>query len=94
MGQTSEMTSDMVSLCAGCSTVLPLASKTEIVCTLSSDMVVAQVIIKCLRVGRRVCAIKPETFVDRRLLCIGGKISSHWCERQVEEKVIRHLGKP
>lgn len=39
------MTSDVIALGTSCSAVLPLASETEIICALASDMVVAEMVI-------------------------------------------------
>lgn len=59
----------MVTLSAGCATVLPFASKTQVVGTLPSDVVIAKVIIEALRIKERLGAVYPETLVAWRRLC-------------------------
>lgn len=60
---TSEMTGDVISFGAGSSTILPLASKAEVICALPSDVIVAKMVVQCLRVGERLDAINPKTFM-------------------------------
>ena len=55
------MTSDMVALCTGCSAVFPLAGKTEIVCALSSDVIVAEMVIECFWIEKGLSAVLPKT---------------------------------
>lgn len=61
----SEMTGDMVTLCTGCTAVLPLAGETEIVGALSADVVVAEMVVEGLGVDKGLSTILPETFVGR-----------------------------
>jgi hypothetical protein len=46
----SDVTCDMVSLCAGHIAIFPLAGQTQIICRFASDMVVAKMHIKILRI--------------------------------------------
>ena len=55
------MTSDVVALCTGCSAVFPLAGKTEIVCALSSDVIIAEMIIECFWVDEGLSTVLPKT---------------------------------
>lgn len=51
----------MVSFSTSRPTVSPFASKTEIVSALSTDVVVAEMNIECLRVRKRSCTWSPAT---------------------------------
>lgn len=72
----------MVSLCAARATILPLASETKIACTLSTDVVIAEVVIECLWVWKGFVAIDPLALIaggwrllgnDRRSGCGGSR---------------------
>ena len=58
---TSEMTGDMISLRASCTTVLPLASETEVVRALSADVCVAEVVVEEFGFREGLAAVDPET---------------------------------
>jgi len=51
----------MISLGTGCTAIFPLTRETKVVGTLSADVVVAEVVVKDLGVGIRLCAVDPET---------------------------------
>lgn len=57
----------VVTLCAGGTTVLPLAGETEIVGALATDVVVAEMVVESLGVGKGLTAVDPETLVGSRL---------------------------
>jgi len=59
------MAGDMISLCASSTTVLPFASKTEIVCALPANMVIAKMVVEGFRVGKGLDAVEPETLMNR-----------------------------
>lgn len=42
---TTKMACDMIAFCTRCPAVLPFASKTEIACTFSAYMIIAQMIV-------------------------------------------------
>jgi hypothetical protein len=67
---TSEMTSDMVALGTGRATVLPLASETEVVCALSADVVVAEMVVEHLCVFEALGTLFP--LADKNGCCLGG----------------------
>lgn len=65
------MTCDVVTFCAGGVTVPPLAGQTEIASTLSSDVVIAKMIVERLWVGQDSVAIDPlaaVAFIDGLVL--------------------------
>jgi hypothetical protein len=51
-GVNSEMGSDVVTLCAGGAAVLPSAGETEVVGALSADVVVAEMVVERLWIGK------------------------------------------
>ena len=57
------MTCDVISLCTGGATILPLASETEIVCALPADVEAAKVVVKGFWVREGLRALLPETDV-------------------------------
>jgi hypothetical protein len=57
----SEMTGDMISLRASCTTVLPLTSETEVVGALSADVCVAEVVVEEFGFREGLAAVDPET---------------------------------
>jgi hypothetical protein len=57
------VTSDMVALCASSRTILPPASQTKIIGALSSDMIVAEMVIEGLGIAVGLSAILPQTLV-------------------------------
>jgi hypothetical protein len=62
-GGTSEMAGDVVSLCASCAAVLPLAGEAEIVGALATDVVVAEMVVEGLWVIEGQLTVQPETAV-------------------------------
>ena len=58
------MTCDVISFCASCSTVLPLASETEVVCAFPADVYVAEVGVECFWIWEGLRALEPETDVE------------------------------
>lgn len=64
-GRTSEMARDVVAFCAAGAAVSPLASETEIVCRLSADVFVAEMVVEQLWVGESVGAAVP--FAEERV---------------------------
>jgi len=83
-GVNSQMTCDVISFCTSCTTVLPFASETKIVCALSTDMVVAEMVVEYFWVRKGMCTVYPEAFVKRRRRRAVGQRSSHW------EKITSH----
>lgn len=67
---TSEMTGDMISLRASCTTILPLASETKVVGALPADVVVAEVVVEEFGVGVGFSAVNPQTDQGR---LVGGR---------------------
>lgn len=63
MRHTAKMTCNVVTLCAGCSAVLPFAGEAEIVCAFPADVVVAEMMIESLGVEISSRAVLPETVV-------------------------------
>lgn len=59
------MAGDVITLSAGCAAILPLASEAEVVCTLATDVVVAQMVVKSFGIREGLRAFHPETFVCR-----------------------------
>ena len=59
------MAGDMVTLCAGCATILPPAGEAEIVGALAANVVIAEMVVEGLWVEKGVCAVIPETSVCR-----------------------------
>jgi ribosome-associated toxin RatA of RatAB toxin-antitoxin module len=57
------MTCDMVSFRTGNVAFLPLASKTEIVSALPSDVVVAQMVVEYFRIVESFIAVEPLTIL-------------------------------
>ena len=60
----SEMTGDVVSLCAGGTAILPLASEAKVICALSTDVVVAEMVVERLRVLEGLLAVEPNTRME------------------------------
>ena len=58
------MRSDVVSLCACCTAVLPGAGKTEVVCAFAADMVVAEMVVESLWIWEGARASVPLTEDD------------------------------
>jgi len=58
---TSEVTGDVISLRASCTAVLPLASETKVVSTLSADVVVAEMVVENFGVSVWLSAVDPKT---------------------------------
>lgn len=56
---TAKMTSDVIPFCTGSSTVLPLASETEIVCALPANVKAAEVVVERFRVREWLGAVEP-----------------------------------
>ena len=57
------MACDVISFCTGSSTVLPLASETEIVCALPANVKAAEMVVKRFWIRERLRAVEPETDV-------------------------------
>jgi hypothetical protein len=76
-GVYSEMASDVVPFGAGSSAILPLASETEVVCALATDVLVAEMVVEGLWVGECLGAVLPLALlgVDRLLWSeCGGRV--------------------
>lgn len=72
---------NMITLCTRCSTVLPFARQAQIVGTLSTDVVVAEMIVECLWIGgdngtgfplAAVALLGLLDMLRRRLVLVGG----------------------
>lgn len=72
----------MITLCAACSAILPLASETEVSCALSSNVVVAKVVIEGFWIWKSLVAVDPLAVIagswrlfgnDRRCRICGGR---------------------
>jgi hypothetical protein len=61
----SEMTSDMVALRTGGCAVFPFASEAEVIGALPAYVIAAEMVVEGLRIGKRLCTVKPLTFVER-----------------------------
>lgn len=59
------MAGNVVSLCTAGSAVLPLAGETEIVGTLATNVIVAEMVVECFWITKGVRAVLPKTFMDR-----------------------------
>lgn len=53
------MASNMVSLGTSSTAIFPLASQAEIIGAFPSNMIVAQMTVQSLRIGKGLCAIDP-----------------------------------
>jgi len=60
------VTGDVVALCASSTTVLPLACEAQIVCTLATDVIITEMVIKILWIVKFLVAVEPETVEDKR----------------------------
>ena len=77
---TSEMTGDVIALCACCAAVFPFAGETEVVGALATDVVVAQMVVEDLWVCKGARAALPETSVGRLGAgCRDGGGGERWC---------------
>jgi len=83
---TSEMTGYMIPLCTRCATILPLASKTEIVCALPADVSVAEMVVELVWLSERLVAVLPETRVHVVVVWKGRGVGGG--ERVVHGKVV------
>ena len=60
------MTSDVVTLCAGSTTILPLACKAQIVCILATDVIITEMVIEVHWILKFLAAVEPKTVEDNR----------------------------
>lgn len=54
------MGGNMVTFSASSTAILPLAGEAEVICGFAADVVVAEVVVEALSVGKRSCALFPS----------------------------------
>lgn len=65
MTKTSKMAGDVIALGTGRCAVSPFASEAEVISALPAYVIVAEMVVEGLGVGKRPCTVEPLTVVER-----------------------------
>jgi hypothetical protein len=92
--RTPEVGCDVVAFCTCGTTVLPLACQTKVVGTLTTDMIVAEMVVESLWVCEGKSAILPETLVGLSWLVglTGGRVRGLFLVRRRGRESLGHCG--